>query len=160
MMGIKKRKGRKGTILTDLKGNIHCLKYFPANTNEVETARGLVQNYRLTPFGKNNKQKVSILADKGFHSPSLKQYCQKFNISILALIRQKKPDTTTKVGQDIFKQQYGYLSNFIKSLRWIVERTFAWLQKYRRLNLNYERTINSFESMTLLAAIHIKLRSG
>jgi putative transposase len=30
--------------------------------------------------------------------------------------------------------------------RWIVERTFAWLMNYRRLVMDYERTIESVEN--------------
>jgi putative transposase len=157
--GHKKRKGRKRCILADIKGNIQCQQYLPANTSEVDTAYSIIQRYKLTPFGKSNKQQIYLLADKGFHSPKLEQYCKRFKILLLAIPRLKKPDLTTKVGQDIFKQQYGYKLNLIKSLRWIVERTFAWLQKYRRLNMNYERTISSLDAMTLLASIRIRLRS-
>ncbi len=158
--GHKKRKGRKRCILVDISGNIHCIKYLPANFSDVNTAKVIVQNYRLTPFGKNNKQQVSIYGDKGFHSPDLKEYCKTYNVNFQALIRQKLPDLTTKIGQEIYKQQYGYITELIKSIRWVVEQTFAWLQKYRRLNMNYERTISSLEAMTLLAAIRIKLRSS
>jgi transposase len=33
--------------------------------------------------------------------------------------------------------------------RWIVERTFAWLINFRRLVMDYERTIESVESYIL-----------
>ena len=42
--------------------------------------------------------------------------------------------------------------------RWIVERTFAWLYKYRRLSKDYERHITSSENMIRLAMIHLMLR--
>lgn len=35
--------------------------------------------------------------------------------------------------------------------RWIVERTFAWLSRYRRLSKDYEETISSSESWLWLA---------
>lgn len=38
--------------------------------------------------------------------------------------------------------------------RWVVERTFAWLGRYRRLSKDYERTIRSSEGMIYLASIH------
>ena len=38
--------------------------------------------------------------------------------------------------------------------RWVVERTFAWLDRYRRLSKDYERTIRSSEGMIYLASIH------
>lgn len=42
--------------------------------------------------------------------------------------------------------------------RWIVERTFAWLGKCRRLSKDYERKIAHSESMIRVASIHLMLR--
>ena len=41
--------------------------------------------------------------------------------------------------------------------RWVVERTFAWLGKYRRLSKDYERCIASSEGMIYIGSIHILL---
>jgi putative transposase len=42
--------------------------------------------------------------------------------------------------------------------RWIVELTFGWLGRYRRLGRDYEHQTLSSESMTYLASIHRMLR--
>jgi putative transposase len=42
--------------------------------------------------------------------------------------------------------------------RWVVERTFAWLGRYRRLSKDYEPTTASSEAMVHIAAIHHLLR--
>jgi hypothetical protein len=39
--------------------------------------------------------------------------------------------------------------------RWIVERTFAWLGKYRRLSKDYEYLPKSSEAFVYLASIHL-----
>jgi putative transposase len=39
--------------------------------------------------------------------------------------------------------------------RWIVERTFSWLCKSRRLVINYEQTIRNAEAMVYVCMIHI-----
>ena len=41
--------------------------------------------------------------------------------------------------------------------RWIVERTFAWLGKYRRLSRDYETSPTSSEAMIRLAMINLML---
>jgi transposase len=42
--------------------------------------------------------------------------------------------------------------------RWIVERTFGWLENYRRLWKNCERTLANTVQMTVLAFISLLLR--
>jgi len=39
--------------------------------------------------------------------------------------------------------------------RWVVERTFAWLGRYRRLSKDYEQLPESSESMMLIAMINL-----
>jgi putative transposase len=40
---------------------------------------------------------------------------------------------------------------------WIVERTFGWLNRYRRLNKNYERMTCSSEAWIKIAMINLIL---
>lgn len=42
--------------------------------------------------------------------------------------------------------------------RWIVERTFAWIGRYRRNSKDYERLPESSEAMIKIAMIHLMLR--
>jgi len=42
--------------------------------------------------------------------------------------------------------------------RWVVERTFGWLMKFRRLCKDYEETTRSSETWIRLAMIHIMAR--
>jgi transposase len=158
--GHKRIKGSKRCILVDTFGMIRAIRYFKANTHDTICAKHIIEYYKQTPFGRNNKQIIEIYGDKGFHSPQLEQQLKdKYpDIKYLAIPRLKKPDLNTKIGLDIYKQQYGYITAMCKNVRWKVERTFAWLQKYRRLNMNYERTIHSHEAMTIIAAIRMLVR--
>ncbi|MCB1984009.1 MAG: transposase [Nitrosomonas sp.] len=42
-------------------------------------------------------------------------------------------------------------------VRWIVERTFAWLGNFRRLSKDYEILANSAENMVRIAMIQITI---
>ncbi len=42
-------------------------------------------------------------------------------------------------------------------IRWTVERTFAWLGRYRRLSKDREKSVRSSESMIRLAMIQLML---
>ena len=42
--------------------------------------------------------------------------------------------------------------------RWVVERTFGWFGRYRRLSRDFEHQIRSSEAMVYLASIHRMLR--
>ncbi len=42
--------------------------------------------------------------------------------------------------------------------RWVVERTFGWLGRYRRLSEDYEVLPETSEAMIQMAMIHIMLR--
>jgi putative transposase len=42
--------------------------------------------------------------------------------------------------------------------RWVVERTFAWLGRYRRLSKDYEETCSSSEAWIKLAMSHLMAR--
>jgi putative transposase len=42
--------------------------------------------------------------------------------------------------------------------RWIVERTFGWFNRYRRLSKDYEYLVESSETMIQICMIHLMLR--
>ena len=46
----------------------------------------------------------------------------------------------------------------IQPKRWIVERTFGWLNRSRRLSKSYERTRESDEAFVYVAMIHLMVR--
>ena len=67
------------------------------------------------------------------------------------------------------RKQFGWTLEIVRRLegqkgfkvlprRWIIERTFGWLGRYRRLARDYEHTVVSSEAMTYLASIRRMLK--
>ncbi len=59
---------------------------------------------------------------------------------------------------EIVKRADGATGFAVLPKRWIVERTFAWLGKCRRLGKDYEHSVASSEALTRLAMIGLVLR--
>ena len=93
----------------------------------------------LVPAFENNPRLVKILADQGYRG------------AIAILLHQAfgaKLELTEKLGQ-------GFV---VEPWRWVVERTFAWLENARRLCRDYEELPEHHESFIYLAMIRLMLR--
>jgi putative transposase len=60
-----------------------------------------------------------------------------------------------KVRLEIVKRPKGVKGFRVFPWRWIVERTFGWLGRYRRLSKDYEYLTQSSEAMIRVAMIHL-----
>jgi putative transposase len=63
-----------------------------------------------------------------------------------------------KVLLEIVKRPEGTKGFLLLPKRWIVERTFAWLGRYRRLAKDYEYFTQTSEAMIRVAMIHVMVR--
>lgn len=67
---------------------------------------------------------------------------------------------TADFGQwvlEIVKRNADLAGFVVLPRRWVVERTFSWLGKYRRLAKDYETRIDSSEAMIYLSSINLML---
>ena len=81
-----------------------------------------------------------IFADQGYSGQEFKQRLVQYGVDLETV---KRRDTT------------GFV---LEARRWIVERTFAWLGKSRRLSKDYELIATSSISMIYLAMIRLMVR--
>jgi putative transposase len=58
----------------------------------------------------------------------------------------------------VVRKWVGQVGFVVQPKRWIVERTFGWLNRSRRLSKDYERTIESSEAFVKVAMIHLMAR--
>lgn len=66
--------------------------------------------------------------------------------------------TTLRCALDIVRRTAGERGFRILPKRWIVERTFGWFNRYRRLSKDYEADLLMSEGMVYLASIRLMLR--
>ena len=69
------------------------------------------------------------------------------------IANQVKPDFMIEL--EVSNTPNGIKGFTPKPLRWIVERTFSWLDGFRRLTRNYEQTNESAEEMIDFATIKL-----
>jgi putative transposase len=60
---------------------------------------------------------------------------------------------------DIVKRREGAVGFEVVRWRWVVERTFGWFNRYRRLSKDYEHNPKSSEAWIYISAIHRMSRS-
>jgi len=127
----KKVKGRKRHLLVDTLGLIWALAVLPADVQDRDGAKPLLEKVR----GRLPRLKV-IWADGAYTAVAdwVKTTCQCVLTTIL------KPLNIHKF--------------VILPKRWIVERTFGWLGRYRRLSKDYEANSHSSETWIYIAMIH------
>jgi putative transposase len=63
-----------------------------------------------------------------------------------------------KLRLEIVKRSDDMAGFVVLPKRWIVERTFAWLYRCRRLSKDYEYLTSTSEAMVQVAMIHLMLR--
>lgn len=133
----KKVNGRKRHILVDTVGNLIEVVVHAANIQDRDGAKLLFD--KLSQAVIEHLQKV--WAD-GAYRGQLIDWVQE-HLQILLEIVETEPD------------QEGFQ---VLPKRWIVERTLAWLGRYRRLSKDYERCLLSSEGVIYIASIHTMLK--
>jgi transposase len=133
----KKIKGRKRHILTDTIGLLVGLVVHPADIQDRDGAPGLLRSIRSAyPWLRH------IFADGGYAGPKLKGVLDKIGRWTLEIVKRSDPT----LGFEVLPR------------RWVVERTFAWLGRCRRLAKDWETTIASAEAWVLIAHIRVVTR--
>ena len=81
---------------------------------------------------------------------------QAYGGALLAWVWGLRPWRNVRL--DMVKRPEGTKGFLLLPKRWIVERTFAWLGRYRRLSKDYESVTQTSETMIRVAMIHLMVR--
>lgn len=134
--GHKRIKGHKRHILTDTVGNLLEVVVHTADVADCKGAPSLIEKVAQT-FPTINK----IWADGGYKG------------DLIDLVKE-----TLGAVLEVVEREAGQKGFQVLPKRWVVERTFAWFEWYRRLSRDYERLVECSESMIYLASIRMMLK--
>ena len=137
--GGKKVSGRKRNLLVDTLGLVVLAQVTAANVQDVHAGKQLFAAIAQKPELLTRLEK--IFADGGYRG-ELVDWVQDNLHAVLEIV--------LKLGD-----QKGFQ---VLPKRWVVERTFAWITRNRRLARDYERLAQSSEAFIYLAMIRLGLR--
>jgi putative transposase len=128
--------GRKRTLLVDTNGLVLRVLVHSADIQDSEGAEWLLANFRS-----DFPELKLIWVDSGYKDWLLDDAKTYYAIT---LEQVTKPE--------------GQVGFAVQPRRWVVERTFAWLGRGRRLSKDYERLPENSESVVYIGSIRLMLR--
>ena len=138
--------GIKRSLAADAKG--HPLAHPTGKANHHDQTFALKTLDKVTINGKVKRPK-RVGADKGYDSDKLRKDCRKRKIIPCFIAREKHCPKLTK--RERKEQKYC-------CKRWLIERTFAWINMNRRIDRLLERKLKSYEMFMDLACIRHYLK--
>jgi transposase len=134
----KKIKGKKRHILVDTQGLLLMAIVHAADVQDRDGGALLMASlFGLYPF------LMKLYADAGYQGPQFQSALRK---------------VMTKIDVEIVKRSDQARGFVVLPKRWIVERTFAWLNRCRRLAKDWENLSDHALAFLLLASIRLMIR--
>ena len=136
--GAKRKKGSKTHIAVDTLGHLLALYVTPANVQDRAQVQELAQQVQEV-----TGQSLQIaFVDQGYtgEEPAQAAQAEGLRLEVIKLPEAKK----------------GFI---LLPRRWVVERSFAWAARFRRLARDYERLPETLGGLTFLAVAILMLRN-
>ena len=136
--GAKRKKGSKTHIAVDTLGHLLALYVTPANEQDRAQVEELARQVQEV-----TEQSVEVaFVDQGYTGEEPAQAAKRQNIDLKVI---KLPEA---------KKGFVLLPR-----RWVVERSFGWVARFRRLARDYERLPETLAGLTYLAFAMLMLRN-
>jgi putative transposase len=137
--GGKKVRGLKRHIIVDTLGLLLVVLVTAASADD-----GTIAPEVLSRLTVEHRSRLELVwADGKYHNHGLDRWLRKSQVGYVIQVVSRPPGS----------------KGFVKlPRRWVVERTFAWLGRYRRNSRDYEWHPHSSEAMLRLSSIHRMLR--
>ena len=127
----KKINGRKRHIFVDVEGNILFVCVLPANIHDSEGA------YDVLEYIHEHYPTIRLMWADGAYISTIDFFADMYTITVEI---PQRPDDAE-----------GFV---VVSRRWVVERTLAWLGRYRVLGKEYTHRVEYSETGVYIASIH------
>ena len=132
----KKVNGRKRHLLVDTLGLLITVVVHAASVQDRDGAKLVIEKVRHT------LPRLRLIWADGGYAGQLVEWVRDLCHWVLEIVKR---------SDDVKGFQ-------VLPRRWVVERTLAWLGRYRRLSKDYEYLTESSEAMIYLAMTHIMVR--
>jgi transposase len=133
----KKVKGRKRHIVVDTLGLLLAVAVTSAGADDAAAAPDTLGQLPPDRFPRLRL----VWADAKYHHHALYGWVAEYGQYEIEVVRRPA----------------GAKGFVLLPKRWVVERTFAWLKRYRRLSVDREKSTVSSEAMIRLAMVHVML---
>ena len=117
------------------------------NISIKETIQKIPINLNTLKNSSNNRYKQYLLADASYHSNKNKAYLKKLGYSPIIKFNKRNTKDKEKISKNTFNKNEE--KRYTK--RRIIESFFSWIKKYSVINQNYQKSINSYNGLFLLA---------
>ena len=136
--GAKRRKGSKEHAAVDTLGHLLALKVTPANEGDRTQVGQLVEKLQEA----TGRSVEVAFVDQGYNGQTSWEAAAQHGVElqVIKLSEAKK----------------GFV---LLPRRWVVERSFAWAARFRRLARDYERLPSTFAGLHWLAFVLLMLRA-
>jgi transposase len=133
----KKVKGRKRHIVTDTGGRLVGAEVHRADIQDRDGAALVIEAiHQLFPWLRH------LFADSVYNGPNLHAALTKFGNWTIEIVKR----AADAIGFELLPR------------RWVVERTFAWLNRNRRLAKDFEASIASAKAWVYIASVQLLTR--
>jgi transposase len=139
----KRGKGTKLMAMADGAGLPLAISVGSASPHEVT----LVEDTLAKRFTKEKPSR--LIGDRAYDSDPLDQRLRRRGIQLIAPHKANRRKPATQDGRPL--RRY--------ARRWKIERLFAWLQNFRRIEVRHDRILENYFAFVLLGCMIIFLRS-
>ena len=145
----KKIWGRKRTLLVDTQGNLLAVKVHAASGSDLQGAKRMLEPLaHLFP-------RLQLLWGESHYGGSLIEWVKEqlgWSVQVVRGLLKLKDSSPTQEATGGNEQPHSAGGFQVLPRRWVVERSFAWITRWRRLCRDHEGLPQSSEAFIMLSA--------